>query len=70
MDLRTSSLDKVFNESRAVRVITFSRFDANSQPLFQKLDIMPLKNDYFLIALYIYLQSFQSFVFFEFNQVF
>jgi hypothetical protein len=40
-------------QKRAVRVMTFSRFDAHSEPLFQKLDIMPLKNDYFLIALYI-----------------
>ncbi len=39
---------------RALRVMTFSRFDAHSEPLFEKLDLMPLKNDYFLIALYIF----------------
>ncbi len=33
--------------------MTFSRFDAHSEPLFEKLDIMALKNDYFLIALFI-----------------
>jgi len=30
-------------QKRAVRVVTFSRFDALSEPLFEKLDIMPLK---------------------------
>jgi hypothetical protein len=55
-------------QKRAVRVITFSRFDNHSQPLFQKLDIMPLKKRLlFNSSIYIYLQSF---VFFEFNKVF
>jgi hypothetical protein len=37
-------------QKRAVRVMTFSRFDAHSEPLFEKLDIMPLKKDYFLMV--------------------
>jgi hypothetical protein len=42
-------------QKRAVRVMTFSRFDAHSEPLFEKLDIMPLKKRLlFNSSIYIY----------------
>ncbi len=42
-------------QKRAVRVMTFSRFDAHSEPLFEKVDIMPLKKRLlFNSSIYIY----------------
>ncbi len=34
-------------QKRAIGVITFPKFDAHSEPLFEKLDIMPLKTTTF-----------------------
>jgi hypothetical protein len=42
-------------QKRAVRIMAFSRFDAQSEPLFEKLDITPLKKRLiFNSAIYIY----------------
>jgi hypothetical protein len=42
-------------QKRAVRVMTFSRFDAHSEPLFEKLNIMSLKKRLlFNSSIYIY----------------
>jgi hypothetical protein len=50
--------------------MTFSRFDAHSEPLFEKLDIMPLKKRLlFNSSIYIYkaLCSLNSIKFFSFK---
>jgi hypothetical protein len=60
-------------QKRAIRVMTFSRFDAHSEPLFEKLDIMPLKKRLlFNSSIYIYkalnsLCSLNSIKFFSFK---